>query len=378
MGLPAFSFGRPRRCLFSGRVHGHLWSHWRWGTSWICDMLWPSHRVNSSLAPACIASDQTREHIVHPLGERQESGGNGQWVMTCCGFQGTIRDQIQHLRIDQVEWHGPIHKALWIFVDLCGLFIFFQVDVILKLYGFNGNFDVDRLMSGSQIWAELSSTQLLRTMCREAAQRCETEDMEETLQCFDEMIFDVSIPKGHIPFKLCHISRWDVEECEEHDWLLGWRGLIPSSSDWLLELWSPGTCSWVNICWHWMESNWDSINSCWFLFQLRSFFDEIFAYANKPVTLIGGFPALFDCRTHWRPLLRLLSAWIWLLPWSSIGCSRWILNVRQDLQPAHKKKHTERACLSTRKHPPVLMQRSMPPTSGARASLLACVFGWPA
>ena len=26
-----------------------------------------------------------------------------------------------------------------------------QVDVILKLYGFNGNFDVDRLMSGSQI-----------------------------------------------------------------------------------------------------------------------------------------------------------------------------------------------------------------------------------
>lgn len=70
--------------------------------------------------------------------------------------------------------------SLWIF------FIFFEVDVILKLYGFNGNFDVDRLMSGSQIWAELSGTQLLRTMCREAAQRCETEDMEETLQCFDD------------------------------------------------------------------------------------------------------------------------------------------------------------------------------------------------
>ena len=214
MGLPAFSFGRPRRCLFSGRVHGHLWSHWRWGTSWICDTLWPSHRVNSSLAPACIASDQTREHIVHPLGERQESGGNGQWVMTCCGFQGTIRDQIQNLRIDQVEWHGPIRWTWsWSFMASMATSTLIVWCQDLKC---------------EQSWAAHSC-------CGQCAGKLHKDVKQKIWRklCNVLMIFDVSIPKGHIPFKLCHISRWDVEECEEHDWLLGWRGLIPSSSDWI-------------------------------------------------------------------------------------------------------------------------------------------------
>ena len=167
-----------------------------------------------------------------------------------------------------------------------------QVDVILKLYGFNGNFDVDRLMSGSQIW-EFSGSQLLWTMpCRETAQRWFRRYGDFAIFWIVHSKQTHSVQKvvmnQTLPF---HISRWDVtaEECEEHDWLLGWRGLIPNSSDSIAGTVEPGTCSWVTICWHWMESNWDSISSCWFLFPLQSFFDEIFAYANKPATSMEDF-----------------------------------------------------------------------------------------